>query len=69
MIILTPPQLPSPEMVARDSFRETLIKCGADTPVRVKAAILHTFRYKKILVQGSRVWRPASSWHKSRVSS
>jgi hypothetical protein len=31
--------------------KEILIKCGADTPVRVKVSIVHTFRYKQILVQ------------------
>ncbi len=30
-------------------FRETLNKCGADTPVRVKASIVHTFRHKQVL--------------------
>jgi hypothetical protein len=30
-------------------FRETLIKCCADTPVRVIASIVQTFRHKQVL--------------------
>jgi len=28
--------------------KEPLNKCGADTPVRVKAGIVHTFRHQQI---------------------
>ena len=31
---------------------KTLIKCGADPPVRAKASVVQTFFYKKIPVQG-----------------